>query len=260
MRRRKYEENKGLTGMGRDYSVYHMGTAEKLISLSLGAAAGTAAFCIFFGMCIPAAAAGIAGGAAGIKLGKKYFKEKRDENLLRQFRDFLDSMASSLSAGQNISGALCSAHGDIIQLYGEKSLMAEETGIIVNGIKNNLNAEELFEDFARRSGQRDIQTFSDTFGVCNRTGGNMREVIVRTAGTLSEKMQTEKEIDVIASKGKNELLLMAAMPFIIVPMLGTLGESGMSGNNPVNVAVKIVCAVLIVLSVIAGRKITDIRI
>ena len=30
MRRRKYEENKGLTGMGRDYSVYHMGTAEKL--------------------------------------------------------------------------------------------------------------------------------------------------------------------------------------------------------------------------------------
>ena len=44
MRRRKYEENKGLTGMGRDDSVYHMGTAEKLISLSLGAAAGTAAF------------------------------------------------------------------------------------------------------------------------------------------------------------------------------------------------------------------------
>ena len=53
---------------------------------------------------------------------------------------------------------------------------------------------------------------------------------------------------------------MTVMPFIIVPMLRTLGESGVSGNNPVTVAVKILGAMVIAAAYIAGRKITDIKI
>lgn len=260
MKKKKYEADKGLTGMGKDYSVYRMSLSESVLSVIIGAAAGTAVFCILFGSGILSAAAGAAGGVLGFIKGRKYFAERRNKELMRQFRDFLDSLAASLSSGQNISAAVESAHEDLVMLYGESSLMAEETEIIKEGMRNNMTAEELFDDFAARSGQRDIRTFSDTFCVCNRTGGNMREIILRTARILSEKMQTEKEIDVIASRGRNELAVMTAMPFIIVPMLKTLGESSASGGGTVTLAVRLAGAVIIAAAVTAGKKITEIKI
>ncbi len=260
MKKRKYEEKKGLTGRGADYSVYRMTPVQKALSFAAGTAGGMAAYCIFFGAGIPAAAAGAAAGIAGLKYGKVFFKKRRDSELTMQFKDMLESLASSLSAGQNIQGAIASARGDLSQMYGEKSLIVKETEIIIYGMKNNLTPEELFDDFALRSGQKDIRTFADTFRVCNRSGGNMREVITRTSGILGEKMQTEKDIDVIASKGRNELMIMTAMPFLIVPMLKNLGESAVSGNNIVTVTVKIIGAVIIGAAFLAGRKITDIRI
>ena len=60
---------------------------------------------------------------------------------------------------------------DLKQIYGEKSLIVKETSAIADGMRNNLSPEELFGDFASRSGQKDIRTFADTFRVCNRSGG-----------------------------------------------------------------------------------------
>lgn len=258
MKRKKHEKNNEILS-GTDYSVYRLSAVQKLISTAAGAACGISAFCIFFGASWPALAAGIAGGVAGMHFGRNYFTEKRMKELTGQFRDFLESLSSSFSAGQNFAGAVESALGDMRQLYGEKGMITIETERIADGMRNNMNPEDLLMDFADRSSQKDIRTFAETFCVCHRTGGNMREVIAGTTRVLSEKMQTERETDVIASKGKNELMIMTAMPFIIIPMLRTLGESGVSGNNPVTLAVRCAGAVIIGLSVFAGKKITDIR-
>ncbi|WP_044975676.1 hypothetical protein [Ruminococcus sp. HUN007] len=259
MKSRKYKENRGLTGRGTDYSVYRMTPVQAAASAAAGGAGGALAFSIFFGAGIPAAAAAAAGAAAGVKYGTKFFKERRNSELTMQFKDLLESIASSLSAGQNIPCSIESALTDLKQIYGDKSLIVKETSAIADGMRNNLNPEELFGDFALRSGQKDIRTFAETFSVCNRSGGNMRDVIIRTTRILSEKMQTEKEISVIASKGRNQLWLMTVMPFIIIPMLKTLGEDGVSGNNIITVVVKAVGAVIIAGAVFAGKRITDIR-
>lgn len=260
VKKKKYEKDKGLTGMGIDYSIYRMSRVQILICSAAGAAAGISAWCVFFGAGFHALASVIPGVLAGIRTGRKYFGEKRKKELVCQFRDFLDSVAASVSAGRNVTGAIQAAGDDMRQIYGENGIITRETALIVNGMRNNINPEELFLDFARRSGIKDAEIFADTFCVCNRTGGNMRDVILRTTRILSEKIQTENEIEVIASKGRNELMIMTAMPFIIIPMLKTLGESGVSGNNPVTIAVRAAGALLIVLSCLAGRKITDIKI
>lgn len=260
MKKKKYEENKGLTGMGTDYSVYHMKIPELTAGGAAGAVAGYAAFSIFFCVMPAGLAVSAVCSVIGIRAAGKYFKNRRDRELVNQFRDFLESMSSSLSAGLNISGALETAHEDMKLQYGEKSLMALETALIVNEMKNNISASKLIEDFAERSGQKDIKTFAETFSICSRTGGNMRNAVMRTARMLSEKIQTEAETEVIASKGKNELLIMTAMPLIVVPMLRTLGESSVSGNNIVTVGVKLIGALIIAAAYFMGRKITDIRV
>lgn len=248
-----------ISGRITDYSVYRMRPPETALCISAGAIGGYIVFYIFFGISVIGLTVSAAGAAAAVFAGRKYFKEKRNANLMIQFRDFLESISSSLLAGQNISGAIHSAYDDICMQYGDNSLMAQEILIITNGMKNNINAEELINDFAVRSGQRDIRTFAETFKICSRTGGNMRKVISETCRTLSEKMQIQGETQVIASKGKNELRLMVCMPLVIVPMLKTLGESSVSGNNAVTVAVKVIGAAIIIVSYIIGSRITDIK-
>lgn len=259
MKKETRKENKGVTGKGTDYSVYRLERKEAVISFLAGSVFGYLAFSIFFGVLPFGIVLAAAGGVVGIRSGRDFFRKKRDRSLMIQFRDFLDSLSSSFSAGQNVSSALFSAHEDMLLQYGEGSVMAQETKLFLCGMKNNITAEALFDDFARRSGKRDIKTFSDTFCICSRSGGNIREIVMRTTRTLNEKMQMEAETEAIASKGKNELLLMTFMPFVIVPMLKTLGESSISGNNIVTIAVKSISAAVIAAAFIIGRKITDIK-
>jgi hypothetical protein len=53
--------------------------------------------------------------------------------------------------------------------------------------------------------------------------------------------------------------MMTIMPFVIIPMLKTLGEDAVSGNNLATVLIRIAGAVIIAGAVLAGKRITDIK-
>lgn len=257
MKKKKYESNKGLTGCGINYAACGLSKKEAAISILSGAAIGYIVFCIFFGVHISGLIFVFIGAIFGQMTGKKYFQKKRCKNLHIQFRDFLESVSSSLSAGQNISGAFKSAYDDLELQYGRNSMMASEVRLILDRTLNGCTIEESLSDFAIRSADKDIMTFSETFKICNRTGGNMRDVISVTYRTLSEKMQINSEIETLASKSKNDLRIMVCMPLLIVPMLGTIGDSG---NTSVTIIVRLIGAIIILASYIAGSKITEIKI
>ncbi len=260
MRKKKnIVNNKGILGNGTDYDFYRMDIKEKAIVCIISFAGGCAAFSIFFGVSLIAAAFGVLAMIFMLPSGNKYFLKKRNKRLLIQFRDFLESVSSSLSSGQNISGAIKSAGSDMAQQYGENSMMAREIEIMVKGIANNYTAEEMLLDFAKRSHQRDIMSFAETFQVCNRTGGNMKTAIHAAYKILSDKMKIQDEIETTASKGKNDLLIMVCMPFLIMPMLGSLGGD-ITANTGTNIIVKAAGAIMIAAAYIIGRKLTDIRV
>lgn len=251
--------NKGILGTGTDYSFYKMTCSETALVCCASVIAGVLAFGMFFGFSFLALIFGAVIAVVMQRPGTEYFKKKRNKNLLIQFRDFLESLSSSLSAGQNISMAIKSAGNDMVQQYGEEAMMSQEVMMITNGMENNYTAEDMFIDFAQRSHQRDIMSFAETFQICNRTGGNMKNIIKATYKILSDKMAMEAEIATTASKGKNDLLIMTCMPFIILPMMKSLGGD-MAANNMINVTVKVIGAVLIAISYIIGSKIAQIKI
>lgn len=259
-RAKEYKEIQGLLGDGKDYHVYHMTKADFIIAWVLGFAVAGIVMYAFF----TSKTAALIGGILCARIMPKYYREyrkKKQLNELRgQFKDMLESLTSSYSAGQNTVEAFNDAVNDMISIYGEDADIVHEVQTICTGLKNNINIEELLLNFAVRSGLDDIMSFANVFEACNRQGSDLKRVVSDTREIINDKIEVEMEIETMLSGAKNELYIMMVMPVIIVIMLKGLGTE-MGGSGTVSaVAVKLVCIGIFALAYAIGQKIIDIKI
>jgi len=250
----------GIMGVGEDYNVYFLSPMEKVIGFAIGFVAGFAAAQIMFGVVIASAVIGIVVGVFAIPIFRDYLQEKRKRNILSQFRDLLDSLSNSFSAGKNTPDAFSDCLNDMRMSYGEDAPLTKELTIIINGLHNNYVIEDLLRDMAKRCGIDDMVSFAETFAVCNRLGGNLKRIVAESRDIINDKIEIEMEIQTTIASNKNELNIMCVMPFIIVSMMGMLGDASITENNPVNIIVKIIAIIMFVAAYVMGQKITDIKV
>jgi len=254
------EKKKSIIGNGIDYCNYEM----KLIDYFIGYIGGFI-ICflgmqIFFERVIFSLIFGFIIGFAAINIYKKYLIINRQKKLLIQFKDFLESLSATYSAGKNTQNAFKDAHKDMIELYGDKSNMASELEIIELGIENGFNIEELLNNFACRSSVDDIKSFADIFESGNRTGSNMKTIISQAKDIINDKIEIEMEINTIIIQKKTELYIMLSMPFIIILALNTLGDSTFSAFVPINIIIRIFVFIVISIAFLVGKRIIDIKV
>ncbi|MGI6012485.1 MAG: type II secretion system F family protein [Ruminococcus sp.] len=259
-KKEEYKELKGILGSGKDYHVYHMRQGDYLTAWGIGFLAGFLVLFAFFNQAILAMAGGI---VCAVKLPKYYqeYRKKKQSNELRgQFKDLLESLTSSYSAGQNTVDAFTDAAEDMASIYGEEADIVKEVQTICTGLKNNINIEALLLDFAQRSGLDDAMSFANVFEVCNRQGGDLKRIVAETREIINDKIEIEMEIETMLSGSKNELNIMMIMPVVIVVMLKGFGTTMAAANTPATVAVKMVCIGIFIGAYMMGRKIIDIKI
>lgn len=245
---------------GKDYHFYHMTKVDYLISGAIGfAAAGIVLFAFFDNLIVAAV-----GGAICAKVMPKYYREfckKKQKNELRaQFKDLLESLTSSYSAGQNTVEAFEDAINDMTSIHGEDADIVREVQIICAGLNNNMNIEELLLDFAKRSSLDDVMSFANVFEACNRQGSDLKRIVADTREIINDKIEVEMEIETMISGSKNELNIMMVMPVIVVIMLKGMGTSMAGGGTASAVIVKLACLGIFGLAYRMGRKIIDIKI
>lgn len=250
----------GLMNAGEDYRIYEMTKQDMLISISLGFLAGAVVSWAFFSNIIFAIVCGVGCTFFTPQIYRKYRRGKVLDNLRGQFRDLLDSLSASYSAGKNTTSAFLASEQDMIAIHGEDSDIVREVRIINGGLRNNVNIEALLGDFAVRSGIEDVQSFADVFEVCNRQGGNLKKIVTETRDIINDKIEIEMEIGTILAGNKNELNIMIVMPVIVVLMLNGLGSGTANANTLSNILLKIGCIGLFVLAYFIGKKVTDIKI
>ena len=185
---------------------------------------------------------------------RNYLKEKRMQNLLFQFRDMMESLSASYSAGKNTQGAFQDACADLISIYGEKADIVHELKLIVSGLYNGQNIDDMLANFALRSHLDDIESFATIFEVTNRYGGNLKKVVGETRQIINEKIETEMEIRTLLTANKNDLNIMILMPVILMLMLGGMGDMSIVQNTPVNVVIKLTALALFGGAYYMGRK------
>ncbi|MBQ7679603.1 MAG: type II secretion system F family protein [Butyrivibrio sp.] len=137
-----------------------------------------------------------------------------------QFRDAIMSVSTAQKAGYSIENAFIEAERDMRLLYGAASPICKELRRIQAGLGNNIPLEQLLEELGVRSGNRDIADFAAVFAVAKRSGGQMTQTIERTIEVIGQRMEVEKEIDVMVSGKRMEAKVMEIVPFGIMLYVG----------------------------------------
>lgn len=248
----------GIMGMGEDYHMYKMVLSDHLCAVGLGAVLGLAVGYVFFDSLM---AAMIIFAVAAVKmqeLYREYLRKRRLKKLLLQFKDLLETLTSSYSAGQTTAMAFRDAQKEMTDLYGEDADIVQEIKMINTGLVHNYNIEDLLLNFAARSGLEDVDSFANVFEVCNRRGGNLKKIVGETRSVINDKIEIEMEIQTMVAASKNELNVMMVMPFIIMLSMRGLGEN-MTGNSMTNLIVKFVALGIFVGAYKIGDKMVSIK-
>lgn len=248
----------GIMGIGEDYHVYDMTMMDRMTAVGIGLLAGVAVGYVFFNSWLAAAAVSVIAAIYLQKPWQEYLKKKRLKKLLLEFKDLLETLTASYSAGQTTSKAFSDAMNEMSDLFGEGADIVNELKMINVGLQHNYNIEDLLLNFAQRSGLDDVDSFANVFEVCNRKGGNLKQIVGETRSVINDKIEIEMEIQTMVAASKNELNIMMVMPFIIMLTMRGLGDS-MTGNSIVNIIVKFVALGIFVAAYVVGIRLVDIK-
>ena len=150
----------------------------------------------------------------------RYFRkelEKKYKGILnQQFKDALLSISAALRAGYSMENALGESLEEMSGMYGRESLICTELNKMQNQRNLGMPLEMVFDEFAKRTRVEDIETFASVFSIAKRTGGDLVEIIQKTASDIASKVDTKNEIAVVVRSKKLEQNIMALMPPMII--------------------------------------------
>ena len=243
----------------KNYSDYDMTVMDGLIGYGSGGLGALTVFLIFFGNGIVAAASAIIGGFFSLFIWKRHHVKKQKEKLLLQFKDFLEALSGSYSAGKNTLAALQDSLVDLERMYGENEDMVQELREILSAYQNGQAIEGSLYDLAERSGLEDIRSFADVFDTCNCKGADMRRIINDTRMIIIEKIEMEQSIRTLLNPGKSELYLMMILPLAMILMMNGVGLIP-DGTEKINLIVKSIGLAVFGIAFLIGWKLTNIKI
>lgn len=125
-------------------------------------------------------------------------------------------MSAALQAGFSVENALKEAAEDLRMMEWKENYMVRELEEMYHKISASQTVEQVFLDFAARSGIEDAKVFADIFASAKRSGQNLSKVIENTVRIIGEKLEMEQEIETILASRKYEQNIMSLMPFGIL--------------------------------------------
>ena len=188
--------------------------------------------------------------------------QKQQKELLIQFKDMILSVSATLLSGYAIENAWKEAEKEICKLYGEQSYMAMEIREMNAGIRMNQSIEQLFYDFALRSRNEDIISFSEVFQFAKRSGGNFGKIMHRSAMRISEKLEIEQEIQTVIAGKRMEQSVMNVVPVGILIYLNLTSSEFMEPlyGNLFGIIVMTVSFVAYLAALLLSKKMMQIKI
>lgn len=197
-----------------------------------------------------------------LKEKRKELAKRRKQELSIQFKDAVLSVSANQKAGYSVENAFREAYRDMALLYGAESYICKELNYIAKGLDNNIVLEKLLFDFGVRSHVQDILQFADVFLIAKRSGGNMTEILAKTADTIEQKIAVDKEIQVLLSSKKMEQKIMNVIPFFIIFYIGitSKGFFDVMYHNLVGILIMTFCLIVYLAAFKISEKIVAIEI
>lgn len=159
-------------------------------------------------------------GLKGPGIRRQSAVRKQQQELKNQFKQGLHALVSSLTAGRSVENAFASAADDMQLLYtNPQTYILVEFERINRKIRNGETVEQALLDFCNRSGLKELHQFTEVFSTCKRTGGNLAEVMRRTAQIIGDKMEIQQEIAVQLAQKRFESRILGVAPIMVIALL-----------------------------------------
>lgn len=260
-----------------NYKVYYMSKLEKILYFLLAFAIGAVVGYLFYGglgrdefgqrttlsWILDISIPGIVGLVAGrifVPTRTKQIRDKNARTLNSQFRDFLEAFNTSIGAGKNVVDSFHAVYDDMRIQFEEDAFIVKELEVILSGMANNFDVEDLMEDLGNRSGNDDIVSFANVFRISYRKGGNLKDTINTTHSILSDKMEIKEEIETMVSASKMEQTVMIFMPIALIGIMKSMSpDFAANFATPAGVASTTIAIGLFIVSYFVGRKILNIK-
>lgn len=245
-----------------DYSIYELTLGEKVTALFMAAAVVFMIAFIFY-KDVSIALLFSTSCFYFLRIRRRQLLLRRKSELNDQFKQALFSLSSSLSAGRSFENSIIETVQDLQMLYANpQTYIIVEFNIIVQKLRNGENVEAALKQFSERADMDDIRNFSEVLSICKRSGGNLVEVIRRTAAMIGEKIELQQDISLLVAQKRFESRILSFAPLIIVALLSFSSPDymlplyeGLTGHIIMTLAL-----VLLFLCFTVTNKIMDIQV
>ncbi len=197
-----------------------------------------------------------------VKLRRRGYVKKKENELLMQFREGMNAAAVALRAGYSVENSFIASGREMRMMYGEKAAVCRLFDRIEAQLAVNGKIEDALAVYADNSGIDDIISFSEVFSYAKRSGGNMVEIMQDTVLTIGQKADTAREISVLISEKQLEQAIMDAAPIGIILYLRAAAPEliGKLYGNAMGITVMTICFLVYAAAVVLSLKIADIRV
>ncbi|MBO5210165.1 MAG: hypothetical protein J6B68_12630 [Lachnospiraceae bacterium] len=244
-----------------DYGDYHFSAKESIwYSLQGGLVVGCIAY--FFYRSVWACLLLLPVFFAFLKEKRRELAKKRRQELSMQFKDMILSLSANQKAGYSVENAVREAYRDMLMLYGKDSCICRELSFIMKGLDNNVVLEKLLYNLGVRSQIPDILQFAEVFLIAKRNGGNMTEILAETASTMEQKIEVDREIQVLISSKQMEQKIMNVVPFLIIFYISitSKGFFDVLYHNLAGIVIMTICLIVYFVAYRMSRQIVEIEV
>ena len=151
-----------------------------------------------------------------LKIKEEEYKNKHIQDLKVEFKEMLLAYRSAVVSGVSPKNAIEYVIDEMTALGYDKGIVIKELKYMKNQIELNVPVSDLFLDWGNRSRVEDILNFSNIFDLIEKTGGSLASVMKDCADIISEKIEVEREIDVIVSSKRYEQKIINVIPLFIL--------------------------------------------
>lgn len=200
-------------------------------------------------------------------VGVLYFREwnknccqKKMLDFRSAFQESMKLISASLRTGYSVENAIRETEKDLKKLYSEENRICREFSHMVHELDMNRTVEQVLNGFAKRVQQEDVQDFVIVFSTAKRAGGDSISILKNAIQMIGDKIEVEREIQVMLAAKKLEFQVMCMIPLgLVFYMRFSFTEFfDVLYGNPLGVILMTGCLAVYAFAWYLGRKMMDI--
>ncbi|MBC7286958.1 MAG: type II secretion system F family protein [Armatimonadetes bacterium] len=134
---------------------------------------------------------------------------QRQTQFRKQLPEALEMIATALRSGYAFARA--------VQLVAEQMSppLSEEAQRLVDELAVGIGLNEALENLSERQPSYEVKLFAAAVQIQTRVGGNLADILLKTAQMMREREQLRKEIAALTAEGRMSAAILAALPVVL---------------------------------------------